>query len=253
MSTSKPNAGFSMKLNTQKLGSQRSQKPTVKPPTVQSPIVVTGATIQSNEPPKKEVLLAIPAKPNTFLLLNTSDKSDKSTSDVGMNDNGTSGEGSSSMHEEPSNQKPISEEDKLLRQKAIDSLKADRLSESDTLSTNQQSTNPKLFSGSSSQNQDETASFSIPFGQFGLAMLRGMGWTDGKPIGKGATTVTKVVEYDEHIGRLGLGADKLSGFRKEDVEKIQKQKRIEMHKDREVKAMKTEEDDKRSHRSERRP
>lgn len=46
---------------------------------------------------------------------------------------------------------------------------------------------------------------SLPVEEFGAALLRGMGWTEGKGIGRGKEVV-KPVEYVRRVGREGLGA-----------------------------------------------
>lgn len=46
---------------------------------------------------------------------------------------------------------------------------------------------------------------SLPVEEFGAALLRGMGWTEGKGIGRGKEAV-KPVEYVRRVGREGLGA-----------------------------------------------
>ena len=51
---------------------------------------------------------------------------------------------------------------------------------------------------------DEYAS--MPIEDFGAAMLRGMGWEEGKPVGRNATGLVSAVEFVPRGGRLGLGA-----------------------------------------------
>lgn len=46
----------------------------------------------------------------------------------------------------------------------------------------------------------------IPLEKFGEAMLRGMGWAEGVPIGKNSTHVQKVIQLIKQPERLGLGA-----------------------------------------------
>lgn len=46
----------------------------------------------------------------------------------------------------------------------------------------------------------------LPVEEFGEALLRGMGWEKGKPIGRNAKTVVTPVEYTRRQGMLGLGA-----------------------------------------------
>eukprot|EP00250_Pteridium_aquilinum_P026140 c323_g1_i1 orf=541-2457(-) len=46
----------------------------------------------------------------------------------------------------------------------------------------------------------------VPIEEFGEALLRGMGWEKGKPIGRNATTVTLPIEPVKRVGREGLGA-----------------------------------------------
>mmetsp|Transcript_16463 Transcript_16463/g.27205 ORF Transcript_16463/g.27205 Transcript_16463/m.27205 type:complete len:367 (+) Transcript_16463:397-1497(+) len=48
---------------------------------------------------------------------------------------------------------------------------------------------------------------SVPVGDFGLALLRGMGYVPGKPIGLNATGLVKPIEFVPRHSRLGLGAD----------------------------------------------
>ena len=47
---------------------------------------------------------------------------------------------------------------------------------------------------------------SMPVEDFGLALLRGMGWEKGKPIGRNAKGLVEPVEFVPRQGRLGLGA-----------------------------------------------
>ena len=47
---------------------------------------------------------------------------------------------------------------------------------------------------------------SMPVECFGEAMLRGMGWTDGAPVGRNAAAVVKPIEYVPRPQLLGLGA-----------------------------------------------
>ncbi|BBN10621.1 G patch domain and KOW motifs-containing protein [Marchantia polymorpha subsp. ruderalis] len=47
----------------------------------------------------------------------------------------------------------------------------------------------------------------MPVEDFGEAMLRGMGWEKGKPIGRNSKDVIVPVEYVRRSGRTGLGAD----------------------------------------------
>jgi G patch domain/KOW motif-containing protein len=47
---------------------------------------------------------------------------------------------------------------------------------------------------------------SMPIEDFGAAMLRGMGWEEGKPVGRNATGLVSAVEFVPRSGRLGLGA-----------------------------------------------
>jgi len=53
---------------------------------------------------------------------------------------------------------------------------------------------------------DEEAYENVPIEQFGEAMLRGMGWETGKPIGLNNRGLTEPVEFIARQGRLGLGA-----------------------------------------------
>lgn len=46
----------------------------------------------------------------------------------------------------------------------------------------------------------------LPVEEFGEALLRGMGWEKGKPIGRNAKTVVLPLEYTRRQGKLGLGA-----------------------------------------------
>ena len=47
----------------------------------------------------------------------------------------------------------------------------------------------------------------MPVEAFGEAMLRGMGWQEGKGVGRNAKTAVQAIEYVPRQGRLGLGAD----------------------------------------------
>jgi len=47
---------------------------------------------------------------------------------------------------------------------------------------------------------------SMPIEDFGAAMLRGMGWEEGKPVGRNAKGLVSAVEFVPRGGRLGLGA-----------------------------------------------
>lgn len=47
----------------------------------------------------------------------------------------------------------------------------------------------------------------IPVKSFAKAILKGMGWKEGAPIGSTNAKVVQVVELQPRIGRLGLGAD----------------------------------------------
>ena len=47
----------------------------------------------------------------------------------------------------------------------------------------------------------------LPVEDFGEALLRGMGWEKGKPIGRNSKIVVAPIEYVKRAGRLGLGAD----------------------------------------------
>ena len=47
---------------------------------------------------------------------------------------------------------------------------------------------------------------SMPIEDFGAAMLRGMGWEEGKPVGANAMGMVAAVEFVPRPGRLGLGA-----------------------------------------------
>lgn len=49
---------------------------------------------------------------------------------------------------------------------------------------------------------------SIPITAFGCAMLRGMGWSEGKPIGLNNTGLCEPIEYIPRHKGLGLGAEK---------------------------------------------
>ena len=46
----------------------------------------------------------------------------------------------------------------------------------------------------------------LPVEEFGEALLRGMGWEKGKPIGRNAKSVIEPIEYVRRQGREGLGA-----------------------------------------------
>ncbi|KAG0607007.1 hypothetical protein M758_9G185100 [Ceratodon purpureus] len=46
----------------------------------------------------------------------------------------------------------------------------------------------------------------LPVEAFGEALLRGMGWEKGKPIGRNSKTIVEPVEYTRRQGTLGLGA-----------------------------------------------
>ena len=46
----------------------------------------------------------------------------------------------------------------------------------------------------------------VPVEDFGAAMLRGMGWTEGKPIGKNQNGLAQPITYVARHDRLGLGA-----------------------------------------------
>lgn len=46
----------------------------------------------------------------------------------------------------------------------------------------------------------------VPVEEFGKALLRGMGWESGKPIGRNSTTVAVPIEPARRVGREGLGA-----------------------------------------------
>jgi len=46
----------------------------------------------------------------------------------------------------------------------------------------------------------------LPVEEFGEALLRGMGWEKGKPIGRNAKAVVAPIEYVRRQGTLGLGA-----------------------------------------------
>lgn len=46
----------------------------------------------------------------------------------------------------------------------------------------------------------------VPVEEFGEALLRGMGWEKGKPIGRNATHVVAPIEHVRRVGREGLGA-----------------------------------------------
>jgi G patch domain/KOW motif-containing protein len=47
----------------------------------------------------------------------------------------------------------------------------------------------------------------MPIEDFGAAMLRGMGWEEGKPVGRNSKGLAAAVEFVPRGGRLGLGAD----------------------------------------------
>ena len=47
----------------------------------------------------------------------------------------------------------------------------------------------------------------MPIEDFGAAMLRGMGWEEGKPVGRNSKGLVAAVEFVPRGGRLGLGAD----------------------------------------------
>lgn len=47
----------------------------------------------------------------------------------------------------------------------------------------------------------------LPVEDFGEALLRGMGWEKGKPIGRNSKIAVAPIEYVKRAGRLGLGAD----------------------------------------------
>tara|TARA_B100000405_G_scaffold283577_1_gene229239 strand:+ start:3856 stop:5337 length:1482 start_codon:yes stop_codon:yes gene_type:complete len=47
----------------------------------------------------------------------------------------------------------------------------------------------------------------MPIEDFGAAMLRGMGWEEGKPVGRNNNGMVAAVEFVPRSGRLGLGAD----------------------------------------------
>ncbi len=49
----------------------------------------------------------------------------------------------------------------------------------------------------------------LPVEEFGEALLRGMGWEKGKPIGRNSKTAVEPVEYVRRQGREGLGAPPL--------------------------------------------
>jgi G patch domain/KOW motif-containing protein len=53
---------------------------------------------------------------------------------------------------------------------------------------------------------DEEGYESMPIEMFGEAMLRGMGWEEGKPLGKNAKGIIAPVEYVHRQQLLGLGA-----------------------------------------------
>ncbi|KAH6927552.1 hypothetical protein HPB50_005669 [Hyalomma asiaticum] len=52
---------------------------------------------------------------------------------------------------------------------------------------------------------------SVPIEEYGLAMLRGMGWNPGKPIGARCTQIAKPIEAVMRPKGLGLGADSKMG------------------------------------------
>lgn len=51
----------------------------------------------------------------------------------------------------------------------------------------------------------------VPIEEYGLAMLRGMGWNPGKPIGARCTQIAKPIEAVMRPKGLGLGADRKMG------------------------------------------
>jgi len=53
---------------------------------------------------------------------------------------------------------------------------------------------------------DEEAYEQVPIDEFGKAMLRGMGWEAGKPIGLNNRGLVEPIEFVARQGRLGLGA-----------------------------------------------
>eukprot|EP00898_Chlorokybus_atmophyticus_P008753 jgi/Chlat1/887/Chrsp107S01325 len=53
---------------------------------------------------------------------------------------------------------------------------------------------------------DVDAYDAMPVEAFGEAMLRGMGWEKGKPVGRNSKAVVDPIEYVPREGRLGLGA-----------------------------------------------
>jgi len=53
---------------------------------------------------------------------------------------------------------------------------------------------------------DEEAYEQVPIEEFGKAMLRGMGWETGKPIGLNNRGLVEPIEFVARQGRLGLGA-----------------------------------------------
>lgn len=53
---------------------------------------------------------------------------------------------------------------------------------------------------------DEDAYEQVPIDEFGKAMLRGMGWESGKPIGLNNRGLVEPIEFVARQGRLGLGA-----------------------------------------------
>lgn len=46
----------------------------------------------------------------------------------------------------------------------------------------------------------------LPVEEFGEALLRGMGWEKGKPVGRNAKAVVEPIEFEKRQGTLGLGA-----------------------------------------------
>mmetsp|Transcript_14895 Transcript_14895/g.36013 ORF Transcript_14895/g.36013 Transcript_14895/m.36013 type:complete len:489 (-) Transcript_14895:1573-3039(-) len=48
---------------------------------------------------------------------------------------------------------------------------------------------------------------SMPIEDFGAAMLRGMGWEEGQPVGRNSKGLVAAVEFVPRSGRLGLGAN----------------------------------------------
>lgn len=53
---------------------------------------------------------------------------------------------------------------------------------------------------------DPAASFGVPIEEFGAALLRGMGWKDGAPIGRNAKGIASPIEFIRRPKNLGLGA-----------------------------------------------